>query len=63
MRCRKDRAARHLPRGADGGTGFRGALFLSTASPQLERLNTVVGAFEYETDAGGKSTGKSYEWK
>ncbi|MFF2074832.1 hypothetical protein ACFVXG_08740 [Kitasatospora sp. NPDC058162] len=48
---------------ADGGTSFRGALFFSTVSPDLERLNGVVGLFEYETDAAGKSTGRFYEWK
>ncbi|GAA3018515.1 MULTISPECIES: hypothetical protein [unclassified Kitasatospora] len=46
-----------------GGTSFRGAIFFSTASPALERLNGVVGVFEFETDAGGKITGKFYEWK
>ncbi|MQS12839.1 hypothetical protein F7Q99_11175 [Streptomyces kaniharaensis] len=47
----------------NGGTSFRGALFFSTTSPQLERLNGTVGIFEFDTDAGGKSTGKLYEWK
>ncbi|MGW4893704.1 hypothetical protein ACWEQL_15780 [Kitasatospora sp. NPDC004240] len=47
----------------NGGTSFRGSLFFSTASPRFEKLNGVVGVFEFEVDAGGKSTGKVYEWK
>ncbi|MFJ8628247.1 hypothetical protein ACIRD3_36165 [Kitasatospora sp. NPDC093550] len=46
-----------------GGSSFRGALFFTTSSPQLERLNGVVGVFEFDTTADGKSTGKIYEWK
>ncbi|WP_030235098.1 hypothetical protein [Streptomyces sp. NRRL S-350] len=46
-----------------GGTSFRGALFFSTTSPQLERLNGVVGLFEFETDPAGKMTGTLHEWK
>ncbi|MGW6913512.1 hypothetical protein ACWGB8_06780 [Kitasatospora sp. NPDC054939] len=46
----------------EGGTSFRGALFFSTASPQFEKLNGIVGLFEFETDADGKSTGKVWEW-
>ncbi|MFJ6385484.1 hypothetical protein ACIQI7_36455 [Kitasatospora sp. NPDC092039] len=47
----------------NGGTSFRGALFFSTAAPQLERLNGVVGLFEFDTDADERITGKLYEWK
>ncbi|MEU9041962.1 MULTISPECIES: hypothetical protein [unclassified Kitasatospora] len=46
-----------------GSTEFRGAIFFSTVAPQLERLNAVVGLFEFDTDAGGKITGRIYEWK
>ncbi|GAA2788732.1 hypothetical protein RMN57_22220 [Kitasatospora sp. CM 4170] len=46
-----------------GGTSWRGSLFFSSASPQFERLNDVVGLFEYEVSPDGKSTGKYYEWK
>ncbi|MFJ4097658.1 hypothetical protein ACIPYS_39360 [Kitasatospora sp. NPDC089913] len=46
-----------------GGTSWRGALFFSTASSELDRLNHVVGLFEYEVAPDGKSTGAYYEWK
>ncbi|WP_328956220.1 hypothetical protein [Kitasatospora purpeofusca] len=46
-----------------GGTSWRGSLFFSTASPQLDRLNHIVGLFEYEVAPDGKSTGTYYEWK
>ncbi|MEV6973912.1 hypothetical protein [Kitasatospora sp. NPDC093806] len=46
-----------------GGTSWRGSLFFSTSSAVFDRLNHVVGLFEYEVSADGKSTGKFYEWK
>ncbi|MFE6865934.1 hypothetical protein ACFVFS_05215 [Kitasatospora sp. NPDC057692] len=46
-----------------GGTSWRGALFFHTASPRLDRLNHVVGLFEYEVTPDGKSTGTFHEWK
>ncbi|MEV0530422.1 hypothetical protein [Kitasatospora sp. NPDC050463] len=46
-----------------GGTSWRGSLLYSSASAQFERLNGVVGLFEYEVTPDGKSTGKFYEWK
>ncbi|MEE1822138.1 hypothetical protein PUR61_08015 [Streptomyces sp. BE20] len=46
-----------------GGTSWRGSLFFSTASPQFERLNGIVGLFEYEVAPDGKSTGTYHEWK
>ncbi|MFJ8433010.1 hypothetical protein ACIQ9P_17100 [Kitasatospora sp. NPDC094019] len=46
-----------------GGTSWRGSLFFSTASPQLDRLTHLVGLFEYEVAPDGTSAGKYYEWK
>ncbi|GAB7181546.1 hypothetical protein ATKI12_1377 [Kitasatospora sp. Ki12] len=49
---------------AEGGVvKYRGAIFFSTAAPQLERLNSAVGLFEFDTAPDGTSTGKLYEWK
>ncbi|MET8697369.1 hypothetical protein ABZW10_00615 [Kitasatospora sp. NPDC004723] len=46
-----------------GGTSWRGSLFFHTVSPGLDRLNHVVGLFEYEAAADGKSTASYHEWK
>ena len=48
----------------DGGAvSYRGAVYYSTASPKLARLNTVAGVFEFEVDADGSTTSKVWEWK
>jgi hypothetical protein len=49
--------------GAGGAVSYRGALYFSSASPKLERLNNVVGAYEYEVDAQGNTHTKFWEWK
>ena len=46
-----------------GAVSFRGALYYSTASAKLARLNTIAGVFEYEVDADGNTTAKTWEWK
>ena len=46
-----------------GGTEFRGAIYFETASPNLARLNSVAGVFEYSTDESGKTESKTWEWK
>jgi hypothetical protein len=48
----------------DGGAvSYRGAVYYSTASPKLARLNTVAVVFEFEVDANGNTREKSWEWK
>jgi hypothetical protein len=48
----------------DGGAvSYRGAVYYSTASPKLARLNTVATVFEFEVDANGNTREKSWEWK
>jgi len=49
--------------GQGSAVAWRGAVYFQTTSPQLARLNSVVGVFEFGTDAGGKAESKTYEWK
>lgn len=46
-----------------GAVAWRGALYYETASRKLARLNGTVGVFEFESDEGGKTEGKVWEWK
>jgi hypothetical protein len=46
-----------------GALSYRGAVYYSTASPKLARLNTVATVFEFEVDADGNTAEKSWEWK
>ena len=46
-----------------GAVSYRGAIYYSTASPKLARLNTVAAVFEYEVDANGNTHTKQWEWK
>ena len=48
---------------ADGSVNYRGAIFYSTESPKLARLNTVAVVFEFEVDAKGNTSSKAWEWK
>jgi hypothetical protein len=48
---------------ARGAVSYRGAVYFSTASPKLARLNTVAGVFEFEVDADGNTASKVWEWK
>lgn len=45
------------------GASWRGSLVFFTAAPQYSQLNSIAGIFEYEVDASGKTTGKTWEWK
>jgi hypothetical protein len=47
----------------DGAVSYRGAIYYSTASPKLARLNRIAVVFEYEVDANGNTHTKSWEWK
>jgi hypothetical protein len=46
-----------------GAVSYRGAVYYSTASPKLARLNTVAAVFEFDVDANGNTHTKSWEWK
>ena len=48
---------------AGGAVSYRGAVYYSTASPTLARLNTVAAVFEFEVDAAGNTHSKTWEWK
>jgi hypothetical protein len=46
-----------------GAVSYRGAVYYSTASPKLARLNTVAAVFEFDVDAEGNTHSKLWEWK
>jgi hypothetical protein len=46
-----------------GAVSYRGALYYSTASSRLARLNTIAAVFEYDVDANGNTHTKTWEWK
>ncbi len=46
-----------------GGVSFRGAIYLYSASPKWQRLNTVATMFEYEVDAKDNYKATLTEWK
>ena len=46
-----------------GGTEFRGAIYLESASPNWARLNGVAGVYEYGADESGKTETRLWEWK
>ena len=49
--------------GAGGSVSYRGMIYYRTNSQKLARLNNACGAFEFETDADGNTSGKVWEWK
>ena len=46
-----------------GGVSYRGAIYYSSASPRLARLNGVAAVFEFDVDAEGNTHSKLWEWK
>jgi hypothetical protein len=46
-----------------GAVSYRGALYYSTGSSKLARLNTIAAVFEFEVDAEGNTHTKLWEWK
>ena len=44
-------------------SSYRGVSYQTTQSQKLERLNRVVGVWEYELDENGEWTLKIWEWK
>jgi hypothetical protein len=46
-----------------GAISYRGAIYFSTASAALARLNTIAVVFEYEVDPAGNTHSKLWEWR
>ena len=49
--------------GPGGSVSYRGMIFYRTDSQKMARINNVCGAFEFETDPAGNTSGKVWEWK
>ena len=49
--------------GTGGTVSYRGILYYRTASPNLAKMNNLVGVFEYEVDGSGNTHAKVWEWK
>lgn len=49
--------------GRGTGVAWRGITYYQTTSERLTHLNSIAEIFEFETDEGGKSEAKSWEWK
>jgi hypothetical protein len=49
--------------GPGGSVSYRGMIYYRTTSQKLARLNNSCGAFEFETDPDGNTSGKVWEWK
>ena len=48
---------------AGGAVSYRGAVYYSTTSAKLVRLNTIACVFEFDVDADGNTHSKMWEWK
>ena len=46
-----------------GAVNYRGAIYYSTASQKLARLNGGATVFEFDVDAEGNTHAKLWEWK
>ncbi len=44
------------------GAKYRGAIYYSTESEKLSKLNGIAAVFEYDFDAEGKTHGIIWEW-
>ena len=49
--------------GEGGAVSYRGAIYFSTASPKLARLNGSATVFEFDVDPEGNTHAKLWEWK
>jgi hypothetical protein len=47
----------------DGSVSYRGAIYYSTATPKLARLNSIAAVFEFDVDVQGNTHSKLWEWK
>ncbi len=46
-----------------GAVRYRGAIYYSTTSQKLARLNGTATVFEFDVDAEGNTQAKLWEWK
>ena len=46
-----------------GAVSYRGAIYFTTATPKLARLNSCASIFEFEADPQGNTHVKIWEWK
>ncbi len=46
-----------------GAVSYRGAVYYSTTSAKLARINTIACVFEFDVDGDGTPHTKSWEWK
>jgi hypothetical protein len=46
-----------------GAVSYRGAIYFSTLSEKMARLNGTVGVFEFEVDGVGNTQSTIWEWK
>lgn len=46
-----------------GAVSYRGAIYYSTASQKLARLNGAATVFEFDVDPEGNTHSKLWEWK
>lgn len=46
-----------------GAISYRGAIYYTTASPKLARLNSCACVFEFDVDPQGNTHSKLWEWK
>jgi hypothetical protein len=49
--------------GEGGAVRYVGAISYSTTSAKLARLNGIAGVFEFDVDAAGNTSSKTWEWK
>lgn len=49
--------------GKGGAVSFRGAVYYTSSSPNLAKLNTMAAIFEYDVDADGSCRSQLWEWK
>ena len=48
--------------GEGGAVSYRGAVYFTTATPKLARLNSCATLFEFEVDPQGNTHTKNWEW-
>jgi hypothetical protein len=46
-----------------GAIAWRGSVYYETTAPKFQRLTSCAAVYEFETDEGGKTESKSFEWK
>jgi hypothetical protein len=51
------------PTGKGMAASWRGAIFYTTQSSRLARLNGVTVVFEWDVDENGNAKGTTWEWK